>query len=196
MFTGIIGMGMMLSFIIDVGYGTDSCSFMNLSFSNRFGLSLGTCMLLTNLVLFVPEVLWGRKLIGLGTITNMTLIGYTSDICRALIARYLPTFIFSQQPYRTLIFVLALIPFLIFASCYMNADMGQAPYDAIPTILSQKLPLPYAPIRMAWDFLAIAMGILSGGKLTPATVVLSLTIGPSVTFFGKLIFRKSEPSKS
>ena len=63
MFTGIIGMGIMLSFIIDVGYGTDSCSFMNLSFSNRFGLSLGTCMLLTNLVLFVPEVLWGRKLI-------------------------------------------------------------------------------------------------------------------------------------
>ncbi|MDY4516158.1 MAG: hypothetical protein SPD93_06680 [Lachnospiraceae bacterium] len=125
MMTGIVGMGITLSFLLKVNYGTDTCSFMNASLSGRFGITFGTTMMLVNLLLFLPELIWGRKLIGLGTIANMTLIGYISDFCRMLETRYLPSSIFQDQPYRVIIFTVALLLFLISVALYMNADMGQ-----------------------------------------------------------------------
>ncbi len=187
MMAGIVGMGVFLSFLIEVNLGTDTSSFMNLALSERFGISFGTCMVLANLLFFIPEILFEPKLINIGTIMNMVLIGYISDSCRVLWARCLPQIIFSVQPYRTITFLIALLPFLVSVALYMNADMGQAPYDAIPTIISHRSHLPYLVIRMIWDFSAILIGILAGKHLSIATVIIALTIGPSVTFLGNFV---------
>lgn len=187
MMTGIVGMGITLSFLLKVNYGTDTCSFMNASLSGRFGITFGTTMMLVNLLLFLPELIWGRKLIGLGTIANMTLIGYISDFCRMLETRYLPSSIFQDQPYRVIIFTVALLLFLISVALYMNADMGQVPYDSIPTMISEYRHIPYAPVRIVWDCSVMLIGILAGGHLTIGTVILAFTIGPAVTFIGKLM---------
>lgn len=190
MMTGIIGMGIFLSFLLEVNYGTDTCSFMNSSLSKHFGISFGNTMVLTNLILFIPELIWGRRLLGLGTIANMTLIGYISDFCRMLETKYIPSAIFQEQPYRSLVFIAALIPFLFFVALYINADMGQAPYDSIPTIISERLHLPFAPVRIIWDCFIILIGIIAGGHLTIATVILAFTIGPAVTFIGRLFNKR------
>ena len=71
MFLGIFGMGIFLSFLLKVGYGTDTSSFMNSSVAAKFGISLGTTLVCTNALFLVPEIIWGRKLIGIGTIANM-----------------------------------------------------------------------------------------------------------------------------
>ncbi len=73
-------------------------------------------------------------------------------------------------------------PFWFSVALYMNADMGLAPYDAIPAIISHRSHLPFTLIRILWDFSAILIGILAGKHLSFATVVMALTIGPSVTF--------------
>jgi uncharacterized membrane protein YczE len=187
MLTGIIGIGIFLSFLIEVNYGTDTSAFMNLGLSDYFDISFGTCMVLVNIVFFIPQFFLGRKLINVGTILNMVLIGYISDFCRYLWHSYLPEFLFTVQPYRIITFILALIPFLISVALYMNSDLGQVPYDAIPTILSQHLPAPYAYIRIFWDCSAILIGILAGRNLTIGTLILAVTIGPSVSFFGRFM---------
>ena len=185
MMTGIVGIGIFLSFLLEVNYGTDTCAFMNASLSRCFGISFGTTMVLTNLLFFIPELIWGRKLIGPGTIANMMLIGYISDFCRMPEETYLPSLIFQDPLFRTLIFLAALIPFLISVALYMNADMGQVPYDSIATIISERLHLPFAPVRIFWDCLIILVGVLAGGHLTIGTVVLAFSIGPAVTVIGK-----------
>ncbi len=187
MLIGVLGMGVFLSFILQVGYGSDTSSFMNNSIASRFNLSFGTTMIVTNAILFIPELIWGRKLIGFGTIANMTLIGYTSDFCTMLENRYLPEEMFTEQPYRVITFIAALATFLFFVSIYMNAGMGQAPFDAVPTMASEKLKLPFKYCRMCWDFLAIIIGMAAGGHLTVATVILAFTVGPTVSFLGKAI---------
>lgn len=196
MMTGIAGIGICLSFLLEVNYGTDTCSFMNASLSRRTGISYGTVAVLANLLFFIPELIWGRRLIGPGTIANMVLIGYISDFCRMLEHRYLPAAIFTDLPWRPLVFVMALIPFLFFVALYINADAGQAPYDAIPTIASERLHLPFAPVRIGWDCFAVLVGILAGGRLTIATVILAFAIGPSVTFIGKHFLHRTKPSLS
>ena len=187
MLIGVAGMGVSLSFLLGVGYGTDTSSFMNSSVAMRTGLSLGIVMVSMNAVQLVAELVWGRHYIGLGTLVNMTAIGFISDFCTYLEEKYLPDFIFTVQPYRTLTFIVALAFFLVSVALYMNADLGQAPFDSISTMVSQHTRLSFTLVRMAWDFLMIIIGIIAGGKLTIGTVALALTIGPSVSFIGKFI---------
>lgn len=185
MLGGIIGMGVFLSFIIKVDYGSDTCVFFNMAISERIHLSYGTTFLLTNAIMFIPEILFERRLIGLGTVFNMVLIGYIADFCRYLEGMFLPESMFTAQPARTIVFILALIPFLISVAVYMNADMGVSPFDAMSIIFSHRTKLPFVPVRMGWDFLMIAIGMVLGRKLTIATVILALTVGPVCGLIGK-----------
>ncbi len=192
MFSGIIGMGIFLSFMLEVNYGTDTCSFMNNSLAHLFGISLGTTMVLTNLIFLIPELIWGRELIGLGTVVNMVSIGYICDFCRWLEEKYLPSYLFEQNPYRPMVFAAALLLFLISAAFYMNAGLGQVPYDSIPTMIAARVPVPFFVVRMAWDFFIIAIAAAAGGTVTFTTVILALTLGPAVTWVGKLLNRKQD----
>ncbi len=187
--TGIIGMGISVSFLIEVNYGTDTSTFMNLSLANRIGITFGLCLICVNILFFIPQVIFGRKLINIGTILNMFFIGIISDFCRNIWAHIIPRDIFVLQPYRTIVFIIALIAFLIFVAFYINSDLGQAPYDAIPAIISKSFKFSYQVVRIIWDFTAICVGLLVGGKVPIGTVIMALTLGPMVSFIGRLLKR-------
>ncbi len=189
MMTGIFGMGIFLSFIIKVDYGTDPSSFLMLGISEVSGISFGTVMLTVNLILFIPELLFGRHLIGWGTVCNMTMIGYIADFCRYLETSYLPPEMFEVQPFRTITFIAALIPFLISVAIYMNADCGQVPYDAAPTMIHEYSRIPYTIVRICWDFSVIGVGLACGRALTVTTVVMALFIGPTCSLIGRWLKR-------
>lgn len=187
MFTGVIGMGIFLSFLLNVDFGVDTATFLNNSIAERTHLPLGTIMILMNSICLVPQLIFGRDLIHLGTIANMTMIGYIADFCRFLENRYLPAAMFQVLGWRILTFAVSLFLFLICVALYMNADLGQVPFDSIAIMVSRGFHLPFMLVRMVWDFLLIAGGLLAGGKLHIATVILALTVGPAVTAVGKVI---------
>lgn len=189
MIIGILGMGVTLSFLLRANYGSDPCSYMNSALSAWSGISFGTTVLIVNIILFIPEIIWGRNMIGLGTLANMLAIGYVSDLCTWLEDLYLPAACYETPLARAVMFAVALLPFLIFVGLYINADVGVAPYDAIPTMVSRATHLPYAPVRMAHDFLAIGIALLAGKPLAIASPILALTLGPVVQVIGGMIGR-------
>lgn len=180
MLLGVFGMGFFLSFLIETGYGSDTCTFMNLPLSARFGLSFGTWQLCLNIVMLIAVIALKPRLIGAGTIANMVLIGYISDFFRWVWAQLLPEGFFLMQPARAIVFVLALIPFILSIAIYMVADMGLSPFDALPVILCEKLGLRFSAGRILWDFAAILVGMLAGGRLNIGTFLLALGLGPTV----------------
>ena len=139
MLLGVVFMGIFLSFLIEVSLGTDPCTFMNLTISRRLGILFGTWQVILNAILFVFVILYDRHQIGPGPLANMVLIGYISDFCRWIWGKIIPDFLFDSWPYRGVIFIIALLGFVVAASLYMNADMGVAPYDAVPIILSNRV---------------------------------------------------------
>ena len=185
MVAGVIGMGICLSLLLKAGYGVDSSSFMNSSIASRLKTDLGPVMLAVNIVLFIPELIAGRSQIGIGTIANMTLIGFISDFCTMLEDKFLQPSLFTEQPYRVIVFASSLALFLAAAALYMNAGLGQAPYDAVPSIISSRTGLPFFIVRMVWDFSAIAIGLIAGGRLPAGTVILAFTLGPAVSWIGR-----------
>lgn len=189
MLIGVFGMGFFLSFLIETNYGSDTCTFMNLPLSAWFGLSFGTWQLCLNAVMLIAVIVMKPRLIGAGTIANMVLIGYISDFFRWVWAQLLPEGFFLAQPARSIVFAVALVPFILSIALYMVADMGLSPFDALPVILCEKLGIRFSTGRIFWDFAAIAVGLLAGGQLNIGTFLLALALGPVVGVVDRWIKR-------
>ncbi|SCY63761.1 YczE/YyaS/YitT family protein [Butyrivibrio sp. INlla14] len=186
---GVFLMGFFLSFLIEVNLGTDPCTFMNLTLSRFLGLSFGNWQLLLNSCLFILVILFGRKLIGFGTIANMVFIGYIADFFCMVWGKTIPEHVFKEFPSRAIVFGIALAMFIFAVSLYINANMGVAPYDAIPQIISERVlkKVPFAVIRIAFDFTAIIIGIIFGGIPNIGMILMALFLGPVITLVGKFL---------
>lgn len=200
MFAAILLMGFALSFLIEVNWGLDPASFCNKSVSKFIGLSLGTWQLIVYAVMLAAVVFLDRKLIGAGTIVNMVCIGYTADFCCFVWEKFIPRAVFTDSAYlplKTAIFILAVVFFVVFAAVYMNADMGLAPYDAIPAIISKRMArVPFTLVRIVYDTSVVIIGVLFCAKKNPyllrslpGALVMAVLLGPAITAVGKFMKR-------
>ncbi|MDD6968426.1 MAG: hypothetical protein SPH83_12255 [Treponema sp.] len=196
MLPAVLLMGVFVSILVEVGWGTDPASFMNLNISHVIGLSLGPTEVITYGIMFIFVLIFGAQMIGFGTLANMILIGFVIDFCRWLWANIgLADFIANGGiTIKLIFFVVALLLFVIVAAIYMNAQMGVAPYDALPAIIGNALPkIPYFIVRQLFDFSAVGIGVLFGILFSKdgiqgsviGSVVMSVLLGPVVQLVAK-----------
>lgn len=184
----VLGMGFSLSFLLLVDMGADPCTMMNRAISMKLGMTFGNWQALLNVILLVVVVIFGGKNLGFGTLANMILIGYYADFFTWLWGRVFPEDLFQSMRVRIGVLIPAVIVFILFAALYMDVDMGTAPYDAIPIILSDRLPkIPFRVIRMLVDLTATILGLVFGGKLGIMTVIMVLTLGPVIQWMGNIL---------
>ncbi len=199
-FLAVFGMGFFLSFLMLCGLGTDPCSFMNKAISLRIGILFGTWQLIINAVMLIIVIFWDRSSLGFGTVFNMVLVGYYVDFFDWVWSKTIPSHIFTDNITRWPVFLGALLCFIISAAVYINSDMGVAPYDALPKIITQKVAdrfpkFPKMLVRMGWDFAAILVGILAGGTPVVGILLMAIFLGPAISLVGKLFFSKQKKTK-
>lgn len=185
MAVGVFFMGVSVAMLVRSGMGTDPFTTACLAFAAKKGWLLGSAELLVNGVMFAIVLWQGREQIGLGTLANMTCVGYVADFvtwCMRLCAVPVPQTLIE----KTLWMIPALMIFVVAASLYMTAQMGTAPYDAMSFVLAKKMPrFSFRSVRMVWDLLWIVLTLLLGGSVGPVTVAIMLTMGPTVDVVGK-----------
>ncbi|MCH5293181.1 MAG: hypothetical protein J1E07_05580 [Treponema sp.] len=194
MLPAVIMMGVFVSILVELGWGTDPASFMNLNIASALHWGLGNTEVLVYGLMLVFTFIFGAHLIGFGTLANMILIGYVVDICRWIwdkigFAQILTAGNFSL---RIVIFIIALLLFVVVASIYINAQMGVAPYDAMPNIISGWFPrTPFFIVRIIFDLSAVVIGVLAG-KLASGiqgsvigSIAMSLLLGPAISLVAK-----------
>ena len=190
-FVAVFGMGFFLSFLVLCNLGTDPFTFMNLSISAKIGLSLGNWQLILNVIMLVVVIIANRKLIGLGTIFNMVLIGYYVDFFDWVWGKVIPETVFTNPVSCGIVYAIALIGFVISAALYMNAEVGVSPYDACSQILADVFhKIPFFIVRIVYDFTAIGIGLLAGGKPIIGIILMAILLGPVVSFVGKRLNRQ------
>ena len=199
MLPAVILMGVFVSILVEIGWGTDPASFMNLNIASTLGWGLGNTEVLVYGLMLVFTFIFGAQMIGFGTLANMILIGYVVDLCRWIwrnigFADFIAD---SSTGIRILIFAITLICFVIVAAIYINAQMGVAPYDAMPQIISEWIPkIPFFVIRILFDLAAVLIGVIAG-KLNPegiqgsaiGSIIMSLMLGPVISLVGKPLKR-------
>ena len=104
------------------------------------GLPFSIENVLMNLCLFVPQLLWGRRYIGLGTIINSFCIGFivtfTGDAMTAVFGSA------DTLPVQLLWVAVAVLVIALGCSLYQTADLGVAPYDALSLMLADRCLSP------------------------------------------------------
>ena len=180
----IFVMGMCVAVFKLTGVGTSPCSCMNLGISRRLGISFGTWQLLLNAVLLLIVLRFSPEKISIGTLVNMVLVGYIAELFMHLLGGFIPP---EGLPARTLavVFALTLAAYLVSASIYLAADLGCAPYDAVPMIIAAHTGrVSYRAIRMAWDVAALGIGFALGETVGIATLITGFCLGPAITAIG------------
>ena len=194
MLPAVLLMGVFVSILTELGWGTDPATFMNLNIAAALGWGLGNTEVLVYGLMLVFTFIFGAQMIGFGTLANMILIGYVVDLCRWIWGNIGFHQILTEGALgiRIAIFIAALLCFVFVAAVYINAQMGVAPYDAIPNILSGWMPrVPFFIVRIVFDMSAVVIGV-AAGKLTAGiqgsvigSVAMSLLLGPAISLVGK-----------
>lgn len=186
----VILMGLSLSFLIRLNFGTDPCSAMNLGISRHLHLSFGTWLVLFNGILFILVIIFDRSQLGWGTLVNMLLVGYSADFFKWLFNLILPDNAFDSLGIRIIVLIPSLFVFIVAAAVYMAVDLGSAPYDAIVFIIASKLKkIPFRLIRIAWDMTACLIGFLLGSTIGVVTVLIAFLLGPVIAWVKEKINR-------
>ena len=114
----------------------------------------------------------------------MVLVGYIAELFMYLLGGLIPP---EGLPAGTLavVFALTLAAYLVSASIYLAADLGCAPYDAVPMIIAAHTGrVSYRAIRMAWDVAALGIGFALGETVGIATLITGFCLGPAITAIG------------
>ena len=163
--------------------GNDSISALNLRLAELVGLPFSIENVLMNLFLFVPQLIWGRRYIGLGTIINSFCIGFIVTLTNNAMAAVFG----SADTLPAQLFWVAVGVLVVAFGCslYQTADLGVAPYDALSLMMSDRLPLPYFGCRVFTDALCALLAYLLGGLIGLGTLICAFGLGPFVQFFTK-----------
>ena len=193
MATGVFFMGFFLSFLVELRLGSDPFNTCFLGVAHVLGLSHGTTVVIVHSILFLLTLWRGRKYISFGTLANMICVGYISDFFRWIWRICLPEGIFLVPAVRWSIVFPILALFVISAACYMAADVGMSPFDALPHIIVEAFPrLPFTAVRLTIDMLCVLGGFLTGADIGIVTAVMAFFIAPILTAVKRFIERKLE----
>lgn len=183
---GVLMMGFGMSVIEKLGAGTDPFTCMNNGLSSVTHFSIGTVNLLVSVVLFAAVIFLDISGLGLGTLFNMVGFGYTIDLFRIIWKEV--GFTGIEHPVLRYIALFGmLILFILAVSLYLAADLGSAPYDALPVILADKTRIRFVFVRMAWDATAVLIGFLLGSEVGITTLVCALLVGPAAALVRRAV---------
>ena len=180
----VILMGMCVAFFEKLQVGTDPCTVFNLSMAQNVlhWQNLGTWQLIFNLILLAVILLLKEgRFIGLGSLANMVLVGYSRDFFKPIVEMLLPGETHALLV-RGGVFVPTMLLFLVAVAFYMVVELGTAPYDAVPQIIAARMKkFPFSIIRICYDIIITVIGYLLGGTVGVFTVAACFFLGPVIS---------------
>ena len=168
--------------------GNDPSTAMVMAIGDRAGVDFSIILLITNSMWFLVELLFARKMIGIGTFVNWLFVGVIASFFLSGINAW---FVLPES-FAARLGVMAVGILILSLGCalYQTADVGIAPYDAISLIMARHLPVPYFWCRMITDSICAVVAVAFGGIVGLGTLVCALGLGPFISFFTVHVARK------
>ncbi len=184
-------MGICAAILDRTSAGPDPYTAMNLGAARLLNMQIGDYQLIFNIVLLLIVLFGNRKLLGLGTIGNMVVVGYMVQLTNWLMDDILHVPMEFDMVTRIVVSAIALLIFVAACSVYLNCDLGASPYDALPYMIHNavqkalKRDYAFKITRMCYDALATVVAVLLGGNVGPLTVGMVVLLGPTIDLFNK-----------
>lgn len=177
--------------------GNDPYTGMNMALAELFGIPFPTLQLGVNLLFFLLQFAFARRLIGFGTLFNALFIGSLVDFFYHCMVGALGQP--GAFPVQLLVMLIGMLICSFGLSLYQCSDLGVSPYDAASLILDRKLShIPYFWCRIFTDGVCALICFFAGGIVGVGTLVTAFGFGPFIAAFNRVVspMIKREPKKA
>ncbi|WP_432161349.1 YczE/YyaS/YitT family protein [Streptomyces sp. NRRL F-5630] len=176
LYAGLLLYGFSDGLLLRAGLGVEPWNLFHQGISRRTGLSIGTVAIIAGALVLL---LWWplRQRPGLGTVSNVFLVGLSMDATLAL----LPSA--HSWPARGGLLLAGVVLNGAATGLYLSARFGAGPRDGLMTGLHRRTG---RSLRLCRTFVEVAVGLVGialGGTLGVGTLLYALAIGPLAQFF-------------
>ena len=178
---GVFCMGLAVTIYNKTQFGTDPFTCMVLGVSSHLPVSFGVTQLSVNILIILAAFRFSRHLIGIGTLINMTCVGFIADFTTFLYDKFLPDP--ETLPVRAAMFVAIVVLHSFGGSTFFTAALGVGAYDVAGFVLNERTKINYRWCRMGTDVFCTVVGFLLGSTIGIGTVVTAFFMGPIIQFF-------------
>jgi uncharacterized membrane protein YczE len=171
LYAGLVLYGASMALQIRANLGLDPWDVFHQGVSERTGLSFGTVVIITGAVVLLAWVPL-RQRPGLGTVSNVFVIGFAVDASLALIPDA------SWLPAQATMLAAGVVLNALAGAAYIGAGLGPGPRDGLMTGLMRVTGRSVGLIRTSIEVSVLVAGFALGGTVGLGTVVYALSIGP------------------
>jgi uncharacterized membrane protein YczE len=176
LYLGLALYGFSMAMMVRSDLGLAPWDVLHQGLARYLPVSYGTVTVLVGVVvllLWVPL----RLRPGLGTVSNVVVIGVAVDVGLAVLSTP------SSLAARVLLLVLGVVGNGLAGAVYIGSQFGPGPRDGLMTGLARRTGLSLRLVRTGIEVLVLTLGFLLGGTLGAGTVLYALAIGPLVQLF-------------
>jgi uncharacterized membrane protein YczE len=176
LYAGLILYGVSMALMIRSRLGSMPWDVLHQGITRRTGLAFGWVPALVGalvLLFWIPL----RQRPGLGTISNVLVIGVVADRVMAVLP--------SPGPLaaRAALLVIGVVANGAAGGLYIGASLGPGPRDGLMTGLAARTGRSIRLVRTGIEGVVVALGWLLGGAFGVGTVLYAVAIGPLVQLF-------------
>ncbi|MGW1893470.1 membrane protein YczE [Streptomyces sp. NPDC002004] len=173
---GLALYGLSLAATVRASLGVSPWAVLNEGLEQHTPLSFGMVTAAVGvavLVLWIPL----RQRPTLGTVTNVVVVAYASDLGLALLPQHL------DLAARLGLLVGGVLLNGLSVAVYVGARLGPGPRDGLMTGASAVTGRSIRAVRTLIEITVLALGWLLGGTVGGGTVLYALAVGPTTQFF-------------
>ncbi|MEU7022752.1 hypothetical protein ABZ990_19130 [Streptomyces sp. NPDC046203] len=185
LYAGLALYGVSAALLVRGGLGLEPWGVLHQGLARLTGLSIGVVSIIVGavvLLLWIPM----RQRPGLGTVSNVLVIGLAMDATLALVPET------GGLPVRIALMLLGIVLNGAATGLYIAARFGPGPRDGLMTGLHRRTGRSIRLVRTAIEVAVVAAGFLLGGSVGLGTVLYALAIGPLAQLFLRA-FAVAEP---
>ncbi len=190
--TGVMICGIAVGFFKFAAFGVDPFTSAMCGLDITLPIEYGMLYIIANAVLLLFSLIFDRRMIGLGTIVNLFLVGYLAQYTELFLRSILSP---ESLVARIICLIIGVLALSFSAGLYVPADLGVSTYDAVALIMANKWHiLKFKYDRIITDLICVIAGgilfIVSGNPFSEITAIIGIgtlitafCMGPLVDFF-------------
>jgi uncharacterized membrane protein YczE len=173
LYVGLVLYGISLGLMLRAQLGLDPWDVLHEGLANRLPLTFGQVVIVIGALVLLAWIPL-RQRPGLGTISNVFVIGFAVDAALAV----LPTP--EPMAWRVAFLVSGVVLNSVATAAYIGARLGPGPRDGLMTGLVARTGRSVRLVRTSIELSVLAGGWLLGGTVGVGTVLYAVSIGPLV----------------
>ncbi|MEK4253582.1 MULTISPECIES: YczE/YyaS/YitT family protein [Ureibacillus] len=174
---GLIIMGLGIAMVIKgEDIGVNAWDVLHIALYKTIGLSIGSWVIITGLVILAFTSLMYRSFPKIGTWLNMLLIGAFIDFFYWLLPDA------ESFAFQLIYFVVGIFVLSFGTGMYISPNLGSGPRDGLMMWIVEKLGGSIKVARISIELVVAVIGWMLGGPLGVGTIIIAIVSGYIVQF--------------